>query len=121
MPESLSIADTAILRAVEQHPDGEVFRHVFEAMRHMRGAEQQVAGADIAHPVLDPVPARPRGNKIELVARMRNLRAIRRAGGDLPTTLIVRADEEIDVKRRDFITLLVGSAAWPLARALPEI
>jgi hypothetical protein len=52
---------------------------------------------------------------------MRNLRAIRRAGGDLPTALIVRADEEIDVKRRDFITLLVGSAAWPLARALPEI
>src|SRR6266478_6105602 len=67
---------------IEQHPDGEVLRDILEAMRHMRGAEQKVTGADIAHPVLDPVTARPRGDEIEFVTRMRNLRAICRAGGE---------------------------------------
>ena len=45
-------------------------------MRHMRGAEQKVAGADSAHLVLDPVTAGSRGYEIEFVAQMRNLRAM---------------------------------------------
>src|ERR1700757_2209005 len=65
------------LRTVKQHPDAEIPRDVLEAMRHMRGAEQKVAGADIADLILDPVTARPRGDEIEFVARMRNLRAVR--------------------------------------------
>ena len=43
------------LRAVEQHPDAEIFRHVLEAVRHVRGAEQEVAGADSVDPVPDAV------------------------------------------------------------------
>jgi uncharacterized protein (UPF0332 family) len=70
------------LRTVEQDPDAEILRDVLEAMRDIRGAEQEIAGADIAHPVLDSATAGPRGDEIELVAQVRHLRAIRRAGGE---------------------------------------
>ena len=51
-------------------------------MRHMRGTEQKVPRPHLGHPILHPVPSRPSGNEINLVAQMRNLRPIGRTGGE---------------------------------------
>jgi hypothetical protein len=51
-------------------------------MRHMRGAEQKVAGADLGDSVFHPVAARSSGDDIEFIALMRNLRPVRGSCGE---------------------------------------
>jgi hypothetical protein len=70
------------LRAVEQHPHREVLRDILEPVRDMRGTEQDIAGADCGYRVLDPLTAGARGDEIEFVALMRDLRSIGRTGGE---------------------------------------
>src|SRR4029077_11336588 len=68
-----------LLRPVEQHPDRKVRRNILETVRYLRSAKQDVAWAYRRNRVLDPVPSGAGGNKIQFVALVRNLRAVRGA------------------------------------------
>jgi hypothetical protein len=48
----------------------------------MRGAKKEIAGANVGDLVLYPVTAGARGDEIEFVALMRNLRSVRGSGGE---------------------------------------
>src|SRR3954468_24862199 len=72
----LSSSSAELLRPVEQYPHREVFRDILEPVRYLRGTEQQIAGADIVYPVLDPVATGAAGDDVQFVAWVRNLRPI---------------------------------------------
>ena len=76
-----------LLRPVEQHPDRKVRRNILETVRDMRRAKQDVAWAYRRNRVLDPVPSGAGGNKIQFVALVWNLRAIRRPSGHFTSAL----------------------------------
>src|SRR6516165_12834511 len=79
----------------------------------MCGAKQQIPRANRGHFVLDPVPASASGNKVQLVALVRNLRAVRGSCGK--PYLQVAVDEHRTPGRSVFVDgdLEVRFAARP--------
>src|SRR4051794_25406887 len=65
-----------LLQPVEQYPHREVVRDILEPVRDLRGAKQQIAGADIDYLLFDPVAAGAAGHHVQFVPRMRNLRPV---------------------------------------------
>ena len=62
--------------SVEHHPDGEIVRYIFEAVRDVGGREQQVAGADVGDCFFHAITRGARGDDVELIAQMWDLRAV---------------------------------------------
>ena len=88
--------------AVKQHPDGKILRDILEAMRDMRSAEQHVARTNSGYRVLDSITAGSRGDEIEFVALMRDLRSIAGSGDepDLKITVKNTSDDRPSVRGR---------------------
>jgi len=57
-------------------------------------SEEKVAGADLARPVFHPVTAGSRGDDVEFISLMRNLRSIRGSSGE--PDFEVTVDEHLD-------------------------